>query len=68
MKIKIDVIKGKALGVNVYRGFAKLCDLSLISKADIYDSKENPTGTQRDLSPKHAREAYYYVKNSDVGF
>jgi DGQHR domain-containing protein len=68
MKIKIDVIKGKALGVNVYRGFAKLCDLSLISKADIYDSKKNPTGTQRDLSPKHAREAYYYVKNSDVGF
>lgn len=68
MKIKIDVIIGKALGVDVYRGFARLCDLSLISKADIYDSKTNPTGTQRDLSPKHAREAYYYVKNSDMGF
>lgn len=67
-RISINVIKGKALGVNVYRGFANLCDLSLISKADIYDSKTNPTGTQRDLSPKHAREAYYYVKNSVVGF
>lgn len=68
MKIRIDIIKGKALGVNVFRGFAKLSDLALISKADIYDSKSNPTGTQRDLSPKHAREAYYYVKNSEVGF
>jgi DGQHR domain-containing protein len=68
MKIKIEVIKGKALGINVYRGFAKLSDLALISRADIYDSKENPTGTQRDLSPKHAREAYYYVKNNEVGY
>lgn len=68
MKIKVNVIKGKALGVNVFRGFAKLSDLALISKADIYDSKLNPTGTQRDLSPKHARDAYYYVKNSNFGF
>ena len=68
MKLKISVVKGKSLGVNVYRGFAKLFELALISKADIYDSKLNPTGTQRDLSPKHARDAYYYVKNSDYGF
>ena len=68
MEIRFDVVKGKALGVDVFRGFGKLSDLALISKADIYDSKENPTGTQRDLSPKHARDAYYYVKNSDFGF
>lgn len=66
--LKIRVIKGKVLGVSVYRGYAKLSDLSRISKADIYDQKTNPTGTQRDLSPKHAREAYQYVKDHDLGF
>jgi DGQHR domain-containing protein len=67
-KIEFPVIRGKVLGVNVYRGYAQLCILSDISKADIYDQKNNPRGTQRDLSPKHAREAYEYVKNCDLGF
>ncbi|MDF2188313.1 DGQHR domain-containing protein [Paraflavitalea sp. CAU 1676] len=62
------VIRGRVLGVNVYRGYAKLSDLSEISKADIYDQQKNPKGTQRDLSPKHAKEAFEYVKNSDLGF
>jgi len=66
--ISIPVIRGKVLGVNVYRGFAELCILSDISKGDIYDQKNNPLGTQRDLSPKHAKEAYEYVKNSELGF
>lgn len=61
-------VRAKVLGVNVYRGFAKLCDLADVSRADIYDARTNPTGTQRDLSPAHARDAYEYVKNHDLGF
>lgn len=68
LPIKCPVIKGKVLGVKVYRGYMKLSDLSRLSKADVYDAKKNPRGTQRDLSPKHAKEAYEYVKNSDFGF
>jgi hypothetical protein len=63
--LKIPVIRGTVLGVNVYRGFARLCDLSRISKPDVYDAISNPKGTQRDLSPKHAKEAYEYVRNSE---
>ena len=66
--LKCQVIRGKVLGVKVYRGYLKLCDLSYLSKADIYDVNKNPTGTQRDLSPKHAKEAYEYVKTNDLGF
>jgi DGQHR domain-containing protein len=66
--IEFPVTKGQVLGVNVYRGFAKLSDLSKISKPDIFDQKTNPTGTQRDLNPKHAREAYEYVKNHDIAY
>lgn len=61
-------IRARVLGVQVYRGFAKLADLADISKADVYDQKNNPTGTQRDLIPAHARKAYEYVKNRDLGF
>lgn len=66
--IKCPVIKGKVLGVKVYRGYLNLADLSNISKADIYDAINNPQGTQRDLSPTHAKEAYEYVKNAELGF
>lgn len=68
LSIKCPAVRAKVLGVNVYRGFAKLCDLADISQADIYDQKKNPKGTQRDLSPSHARDAYEYIKNSDFGF
>lgn len=61
-------VRARVLGVNVYRGYAKLCDLADISRADIYDAIKNPKGTQRDLSPAHARDAYEYVKNHDLGF
>jgi len=61
-------VRAKVLGVNVYRGFANLCDLADVSRADIYDQQKNPKGTQRDLSPAHARDAYEYVKNKDLGF
>lgn len=62
------VLKAKVLGVDVVRGFARLCDLARISAADVYDAKLNPQGTQRDLSPKHAQEAYEYVRSEEMGF
>jgi DGQHR domain-containing protein len=61
-------VRAKVFGVNVYRGFANLADLADISRADIYDQQKNPKGTQRDLSPGHARDAYEYIKNRDLGF
>lgn len=64
----IAAIRGRVLGVNVYRGFAMLSDLADLSKADIYDQKNNPQGTQRDLNSSHARDAHEYVKNRDLGF
>jgi DGQHR domain-containing protein len=67
-KIRIKVLRGNVLGVKVFRGYARLCDLAQISKPDIYDQKKNPSGTQRDLSPKHAKDAYFYVKNNELAF
>jgi DGQHR domain-containing protein len=67
-KIVLSVIRGEVLGITVLRGYARLSDLARISKPDIYDQKANPMGTQRDLSPKHARNAYDYVKTTDIGF
>lgn len=66
--VTMPAICGRVLGVDVYRGFGPLGDLARISRADIYDQHLNPTGTQRDLSPKHARQAYEYVKTRDVAF
>jgi hypothetical protein len=66
--LELPAMRGTVLGVTVFRGYAKLSDLSHISRADIYDQAENPQGTQRDLNPKHASEAYLYVKNSEFGF
>jgi DGQHR domain-containing protein len=66
--LRSSAIRAKVLGVHVYRGFAQLADLADISKADIYDQENNPEGTQRDLSPKHARDAYEYARNHDLGF
>lgn len=68
LKVRVAAIQGRVLGVTVYRGFARLCDLAKVSDADVYDRERNPAGTQRDLSPKHAKEAYEYVTNSDPGF
>lgn len=66
--LKTAVVRASVLGVKVYRGFGRLADLADMSRADVYDQQENPTGTQRDLSPAHARDAYEYIKNSDLGF
>jgi DGQHR domain-containing protein len=66
--LKATVVMGKVLGVNVYRGYADIADLAIISKPDIFDQKKNPTGTQRDLNQTHAKEAYEYVKSKDLAF
>jgi DGQHR domain-containing protein len=66
--LKIKVMRSNVLGVDVVRGFASLSDLARISRPDVYDEKANPTGTQRDLSPKHAREAYEYARTSSRGY
>lgn len=66
--IKLNVMRSEVLGVDVVRGFAPLSTLARISKADVFDEKSNPRGTQRDLSPKHAREAYEYARNTTRGY
>jgi DGQHR domain-containing protein len=67
-ELQVPVISGDVLGVKVLRGYAKLSDLARMSRADIYDQIDNPSGTQRDLNPKHAREAYEYVKTHDLAY
>lgn len=66
--IKINVLRGEVLGIDVVRGFAPLNVLATVSKADVFDEKANPRGTQRDLSPKHARDAYQYARNAVRGY
>ena len=66
--LSVPAIKAHVLGVDVVRGYARLCDLAAISYADVYDAKTNPTGTQRDLNAKHARDAYEYIQREDVAF
>jgi DGQHR domain-containing protein len=66
--LRSPVVRAKVFGVNVYRGFANLADLADVSRADIYDQQKNPRGTQRDLKPAHARDAYEYAKKRDLGF
>jgi DGQHR domain-containing protein len=66
--VHIPVLRHQVLGVNVLRGYARLCDLARMSRADVYDQKTNPSGTQRDLSQAHARDAYLYVKTEQFAF
>lgn len=66
--IELKVLIDDVLGMKVARGFANLSTLSKISRPDIYDVEKNPKGTQRDLSPKHAREAYLYISNEVNAF
>jgi DGQHR domain-containing protein len=44
-----------------YRGSAPIRELTLVSQADVFDQVTNPEGLQRDLSRKHALDAYEYV-------
>jgi DGQHR domain-containing protein len=49
-----------------YRGSAPLAHLALVSQPDVFDQETNPEGLQRDLSPKHASEAYEYAHRNAV--
>jgi DGQHR domain-containing protein len=60
--VELPAYKSKNLDTTCYRGSAPLAHLALISQPDIFDQVTNPKGLQRDLSPKHASEAYEYVR------
>jgi DGQHR domain-containing protein len=59
--IELIAHKYKNLDTFCYRGSAPLAHLALISQPDIFDQVSNPGGLQRDLSPKHASDAFEYV-------
>lgn len=59
--VQLPAQKSKNLDTVCFRGSAPLAQLALISQPDIFDQVANPEGLQRDLSPKHASEAYEYV-------
>src|ERR1039457_3020704 len=60
--LELTAFKSKNLDTTCFRGSAPLAHLALISQPDIFDQVTNPKGLQRDLSPKHASEAYEYVR------
>lgn len=55
---------GKNLNLIQIRGFTQMDTLADISGPDVYDQVSNPLGTQRDLLPKHAKEASGYATES----
>ncbi len=60
-EITLTAFKGKNLDATCYRGYAPLSHLAMLSQADVFDQVANPDGLQRDLSPKHASDAYEYT-------
>lgn len=62
------VIRGCLIGENLnlvqIRGYASMDQLADISGPDVFDQVTNPLGTQRDLLPKHAKEASNYATES----
>ena len=66
--LKFPAMRGEILGITAYRGLAKLAEIAQISSADVFDQKDNPTGTQRDLNITHARQAYEYVATQELAF
>jgi DGQHR domain-containing protein len=60
-QIEVLAEESKNLDTICYRGSAPLAHLAAISQADVFDQVSNPDGLQRDLSPKHAAEAYDYA-------
>src|ERR1700733_3605539 len=57
---------GRNLNLLALRGYAQLGALSIISAPDVYDQVDNPTGTQRELKEKHARECLAYALDADA--
>src|SRR2546421_8513766 len=60
-RISLTALKGRNLDTTCYRGYAPLAHLAVLSQADVFDQETNPDGLQRDLSPKHASDAYEYA-------
>ncbi|MGH3236825.1 MAG: DGQHR domain-containing protein [Streptosporangiaceae bacterium] len=63
-EIEVEAHQARNLDTICYRGTAPLAQLALISQADVFDQIANPDGLQRDLSPKHASDAYDYAEAS----
>lgn len=59
--ITLLALESTNLDTVCYRGSARIADLTRVSSADIFDQDLNPEGLQRDLSKKHAAEAYEYA-------
>ena len=59
--ISIIALESKNLDTVCYRGSAPIAQLTRFSQADVFDQDTNPDGLQRDLSKKHAAEAYAYL-------
>lgn len=61
-----NCILGNNLNMSVIRGYAELDALARISGADVFDQIENKFGTQRELKPKHAKDAGDYAMKSKL--
>lgn len=61
-----NCVVGQNLNLCQIRGFAAMSVLADVSGADVYDQESNPLGTQRDLKPKHAKEASEYALGAGV--
>lgn len=59
--ISIIALESKNIDTTCYRGSAPIAQLTRFSHADVFDQDLNPEGLQRDLSKKHAAEAYAYL-------
>jgi DGQHR domain-containing protein len=60
----LPVLIGQNLNQIQVRSFASLDFLADISGADVFDQVTNPEGTQRELKPSHAKEAYEYAMSA----
>jgi DGQHR domain-containing protein len=65
-KIEVTAYKARNLDTWCYRGCAPLAHLAMVSQPDVFDQITNPDGLQRDLSPKHASDAYEYAHRPPV--
>lgn len=60
-QIELIAHEAENLDTICLRGSAPLAHLATISQADVFDQVLNPDGLQRDLSAKHASNAYEYA-------
>jgi len=59
--VVLVAFESQNLDTTCYRGSAPLKDLTVVSQADVFDQDANPGGLQRELSRKHALDAYDYA-------